>query len=526
MTRSLHSGPRAHAVVAALCAAFALTAAGCTAAGGNVAPSQGASGTSDASAATVVFTDVGNVATLDPAAVSYNQTLKAVQMMYDSLVEYDADHKLANSLAESAEYSADVTSINVVLREGVKFHDGTPLTAKDVAYTLDRTAKLPGVSSLLGNYKSTTVESDTKLAINLKSADALFMGALSKVYILNSALVGQNAGSDQAQSWLTDHDAGSGPYTLKSFVSGKIEFSRFADYWSFDAGRAGTYVHQQMDQPSSRADALISGSVSIAPIDGQDQERVEAAGLKTISASGSMTGVFFNNHTGPTTNPKLREAIILAYDYEGALAKIMHGMGEIPNGPLPSFLQCRPDLPKVHQDLDKAKQLVQEAGLDGAKITMRFQPAFPDQAQMATLLQSNLSSIGIKLDLQPITYPDYLTMLRDWNKIPSMMLLGENLPYPDSGVQLQQVYHSKSIGSNKGAYSNPEVDALLDKANTTPSADERCSLYQQAQEKIAADNPVMPMFYGQAVLAYTPNLTNITMPDPTSGVALQNVKVQ
>src|SRR5262249_28424239 len=105
-----------------------------------------------------------------------------------TLVNYDADNKIVGRLAEKFALSANASSVDITLRSGAKFHDGSPITAKDVAYTLDRYNRLgKGVAQFIKGYDSSTVTDDTHLTIKLSKPNSLFLGGLSKIYILNSA---------------------------------------------------------------------------------------------------------------------------------------------------------------------------------------------------------------------------------------------------------------------------------------------------------------------------------------------------
>jgi peptide/nickel transport system substrate-binding protein len=215
-----------------------------------------------------------------------------------------------------------------------------------------------------------------------------------------------------------------------------------------------------------------------------------------------VNGVFFNTRVGPTADPKVREAITLVYDYAGAYEGVHKKKGYMPAGPLPDTLTCRPEFAAPVRDIEKAKALLAEAGQSNLTLTMRFQPAFKDQVQQATLLQSNLAEIGVTLNLEPIAFPNYLAMLADPAQIPQMMLLGDSALFPDVGVFLQSTYASTAVGTNKSGYANPELDALLDKAAATGDDNERCDLYKKAQQIIAADHVFMPMYWAGVNVAY------------------------
>jgi peptide/nickel transport system substrate-binding protein len=484
------------------------------------------SGSSSERKDTVVIAYRNQIDTLDPARADYQQTDNTDQLLYDTLIGYDKG-KMVPQLATTFTYSPDVSSIDVTLRSGVTFHSGDPLTAKDVVYSLERYKGVgQGIIGQISTYKSATAVDDTHLKIELTQPDSLFMGALSRIYILDSKLVGQHAGSDQAQSWLLNHDAGSGPFALVSASGGTYTASRVDKFWGFDAKRPKTIVLRRIDDQATIRDEILAGNVDGGWISYDDKDAFAGKNV-TVAASPDtfQMAIYFNTSSGPTANPAVREAVRLAFDYQGALSSIYKGTGTIANGPLPTNLTCRPDLPTAGQNLDKAKAVLADAGLSGVTLTMRYQPNFPEHASAATLLQSNLSKIGVKLKLEPIAFSDYLTMLSKPKTIPSIMLLGEGASYPDTGVMVVSTFWSKKVGTNRGAYSNPKVDALIKKAIVTPDAAGRCALYEKGQQIVDADYATMPLYTVSMLWAWRSDIKGTDIPSPGEGIAYRSITV-
>jgi peptide/nickel transport system substrate-binding protein len=495
LTRNNRPRTRLALAGTAVAAAAAVLLAGCTAGGSDGASGGTSSSSSSAAAKTVVVAYQNQVTTLDPSQTSYLQVDLADAGLYDTLVTFNAAKQLEPSLATAYTYNATSTSIAVTLRSGVKFHDGTTLTAKDVKYTLDRIKTIgTGIIGQIAQYKSSTVTDSTHLVINLTEPDTTFLSELGRIYIVNSALVQQHAGSDNGQSWLLNHDAGSGPYSLKTDQGGTFTLSRFAGYWGYTASRPQTMVLRRIDDLSTVRDELVAGTVNVGQVQASDAKSVSAAGLTVESAGSSEIIVWMNNAYGETKNPAVREALRLSYDYTGGLAKIRGGVGTVAAGPLPLGLSCQASLPTATQNLTEAKQVLAKAGIKNLTLTLRYQPAFSQQVQEATLLQSNLAQIGVKVNLQPIAFADYLTLLKSWKNIPELMLAQEGLPVPDPGTMLTQVYLSTSVGTNKAAYGTPATDALLNKAQADPDATSRCGLYKQAETLINQQNASMPLY--------------------------------
>lgn len=445
---------------------------------------------------TIIVGMGGQINTLDPLRADYNQTNTIISAVYDTLVTYD-ETTLVGSLATEYAYSDDAKAITFTLRPDVKFHDGTVLTAKDVAYTLDRLKRLgTGVASLIDGYDSTTVTDDTHLTVNLSKPNTLLLSSLSKVYIVNSALVQANAGADDGQAWLQSHDAGSGPYVLGD-QSQAVVIDLFPDYWAPEAGRPESIVFRRIDEGATRVAELKAGNVDVG-FSIPDRDAAAMAGdpaLKVVPINTSYQAeIIFNTQAGPTADPKVRKALRMIYDYEGGLRGIRGNNGALANGPLPARLNCRPDLPAVQRNLEEAKKLLEEAGALGTTFKMNFQPVFELQKQEATLFQSNAREIGLNIELEPIAFPNYLAALKDPATIPTMMLLEDFAQFPDPGIMLAKGYRSDAVGTNRAGYANPEVDKLLDEAVATADEAKRCDLYKQAQTIIDADSVMIDMY--------------------------------
>ncbi|WP_009478812.1 ABC transporter substrate-binding protein [Rhodococcus sp. JVH1] len=477
----------------------------------------------------VVLAYQNQISTLDPIRADYAQTNFVDQALYDTLVTYDADNEIVGQLASEFVPSPDARSIQMTLR-GATFHDGALVTPEDVRYTLDRTAALgQGIAGQMTGYLGTTVTGPQSLTIELTEPNSLFLGALSKIYILNSALVKANEGTDRGQAYLAGHDAGSGPYFLAGpGGADTYTLSRFDDYWAGDEGRPASLVYRRIDESATQSAELKAGNIDVSfGLTNADAEALDGFSSVTVQSQpvNLQANIFFNVMNGPTANKAVRQAIQLAYDYTGGLATIRGGNGSIATGPLPGQFSCRPEMPAYGQDLQQAKKLLSDAGMSDLTLTMKFQPVFKEQEREATLLQSNLAQIGVTLDLEPIAYADYLSALKSPDSIPQMMLATDFAQYPDPGVMLVKTYKSDQVGTNKSGYSNPTVDELLGRAAETSDAGARCDLYKQAQEDIRNDAVAVNMYTLGQTTAHSNRVTGVGPAVVGSGVWVPAIRV-
>jgi peptide/nickel transport system substrate-binding protein len=492
----------------ALVAVALLATSGLSACGGS---------TAKADAGKSVFT-LGTTlgGTLDPIHADQVQADNPDQLFYDSLLSYDEDSELVPRLATEWTVAPDAKSITLTLRSDATFHDGNPVTAKDVVYTLDRLKSLNvGIASLLPGYESAVAEGDGKVVVKLSKPDTTALGALSRIYILNSALVAKHEGSDQAQGWLSEHEAGSGGYTLKSFTPNNlVTASRWSKYWDFDKGRPSVFRMNYIQESTAAKNALLSGGLDLA----QDMTATDAGSFQgnaefTTTPMEQSYEVYavLNTQAPALKDVRVRKAIALAYDYKGSFEQVFGGAGAIGDGPLPKYLACRPDLPEAAQDVAEATRLVKEAGATGLKVKLFYQPTLTELTQTATLLASNLKTIGIEAELVTTTYPKYLDMLKSTKTTPDISMVYEGASFPDPGTVLLQTYDSQFVerGSNLSQYVNPKVDALVEEAIVTPDEATRCGLYEEAQKLIAADYTALPVALGGLRVVARKNVSGI-----------------
>ncbi|GAA3667307.1 ABC transporter substrate-binding protein [Nocardioides ginsengisoli] len=469
---------------------------------------------------TLTFGVDGTVPNIDPVLADNSTVDQSVVPMYESLVDYDPDGTLAGRLASSWKVADDATSVTFTLRSGALFHDGSPVTAEDVKFTLDRAKALGlGVAQYLTEYVSSEVTGDNELTVRLAHPSTLFVGGLAKVYILNSKLVQKNAGSDQGQAWLASHEAGSGPYTLKTFKPNQqIIYVKDADYTGTKNPDApDTIVYRLIPEDAPQKEEMLAGNIDVSDglEAGPDLDAVLADGSKKAVELAKPQGIyiFFNTQRAPFNDPKVREGIRLAYDYQAHVKTILSGHGEVATGVVPAVMACRPDVQPFAQDLTKAKELLSGLAKSGTELHLAYQPIFSEMSDAATALQSSLRDLGVKVKLVTTDYPTYIEDLKSIDKTPDMTVVWDNPPTPDVGSLLSTRYTTKYVekGTNFGQYSNPAVDALVDKAIGTADDTERCDLYKQAQQKLVDDSASMPI---------ADEVTTVITPKNVTGVEL------
>lgn len=441
----------------------------------------------------LVIADSEPPQTFDPVRANNSTVDEVAVPLYDVLVDFDAKNKLGARLATSWKVSSDGLEIAISLRSGVQFHDGKTLTATDVKYTLDRIKKLNvGVAAALAAYSSSTVVDNNNLTITLKQPSATFVSALSRAYILNSKVVEANAGSDSGQAWLGNHEAGSGPYSLTSYTTNQeAVFAKSTNYWRAFTSQADKIIIRYTPQSATQRDLLKSGEIDLAmKIATADLDGFKADSKFVVQDAPTIVQLYIHMNTmkGPLKDRKVRQAITLAYDYASHVKNILGGNGAIAQGPLPKSIPCHVYIPEGAQNLNRAKELLRQAGVKNLKLTMIYLSVIEEHARGGLLLQSALKSIGVDLQLVTVTYPEYVSQIAKPSTTPDMGMTSAFPAYPDADAVLRIVYDSKNLsGGNNFAYSNPAVDTLVREAAMISDSARRCSLYRDAQRLISKD---------------------------------------
>ncbi len=497
--------------------AFALTACG----GNQEKPSSGeqpgqSSETPAAAPAQVLKygTDAEPVG-LDPHTVSSTSSIRIFRQIYDTLIDVDTEMNFIPSLAESWEQPDDLTYI-FKLREGVKFHNGREMTAEDVKYSFERVLN-PDTAAIGKSYYDSinTIEVvDTyTVKFTLKEPFAPFMTNLTSLYgaIVPKEVVEENGN-------LMQKACGTGPFMLKEWIpDNKVILEKNPDYFVEGEPRLDAIEYYVMTDESARVAALRTGSVDVIKLPASSIPLVEGnADINILEyQSNDYSYVGFNLDLDKFKDVRVRQAISLAINRQEIIDLVYDGNAKV-TGFVPEAMgRWAIDFQAeelYNQNIEKAKQLMAEAGYaDGFETTIAV-GLLDDINATGEILQKQLEQIGIKATIQNLESGQYVDA---WKNRTHEMMVGRNGAGTDPNRAVA-FFFSSTGSANVWGYSNPEVDELCNQGKVTVDEAERETIYKEAQKLIVNDVPNLfiasPMEYYFArknVLGFVPTTFDI-----------------
>lgn len=442
----------------------------------------------------VQSTDV-EPASMDPGFGNAPGTdIRAYRLVYETLFYQDEDGKLVPQLATDWTISDDGRTIDFTIREGVTFHDGTPLDPAAVAFNLNRMVD-PEVNArngtFLGDLDHAEVTGDHTVRLVLKQPSSILMSSLAnEMGMIASPTAIEKAGKDFARN-----PVGTGPFKLASWSSGdKLVFTKYDGYWGRDAaGEQLPYLDgvelRIIVDAVTKVIAAESGTVHLVDtIQPRDYERIENNPDLSL-VPGLITNynlLSFNLTQPPFDNLKLRQAFTSAVDREGMLQVIYPGTGMVMHGIFPDYAQeYNPDLKDYEYDPERAAELYKESGYSGPPITLTLIQRDPDTT-IAQILQAQWAAAGIPIQIELMERLAWTDKVYGHHYQIALHRLGG----PRANSDIPNRYGREGGADHTG---QTVLYDLVDKIRTTIDDDERNGYYRELQQKIVDDSLQMTL---------------------------------
>ena len=423
-------------------------------------------------------------ADLDPASNESEYADTVIRNIDETLIRLNGASmtQFENELATSWTSNAAKSVYTVHLRHGVRFHTGRCcLTADDVKYSYERSvsANLAG-SYMLGRFftnpaKQIKVLDSYTVEFDLGRSQPVFPDAMAQDYnalILDSkAVQAHKSKSDPwAHNWVTEHDAGTGPYMIQSWVHGQqMTLTRFPQYWDGWSGHHfSKIILRTIPDSTTRRELMERGQGTLTfDLTPQDYDALKKdSKVKVVAPYATQVNYLTMSEGGLLKSPYARQALSYAFPYDAYIKGILKGYARRAYGPIPStVLGYDPHMFHYNTDLNKAKELLQKAGIKpGTTFTFTYIDPYGPAGE---LLQAQLRQIGYDLKLTHLddaTFNNIFYGTEPASQRPNLMSYSwwpdYNDPY-DQASTLIATSQAAPNGNNGGMYSNKEVDALL-----------------------------------------------------------------
>lgn len=464
-----------------------------TAAAGSTAASAASSGAADAGSPVsggtlrVGASGGSNTDTLDANNALTNPDFARLSQLYDPLVRLDATGQVEYRLADSITPNADATSWTIKLKPGITTHSGKPLTAKDVLSTFNRIMdnKLP-LSVNLGtiDLANAKVVDDTTLEVPFSEPNALFVDTLASPY---AYIVPE--GYDPAAP------DGTGPFMYKSFTPGvESTFVKNPNYWDTGKPYLDSIVTTNIADETSQVSALQAGQVDVITfLSATSVNTLKSAGYNvTVSKTGAWAPFTMRTDTAPFDDPKVREAFRLLVNRDQMNQQVYGGLGTVGNDMIGIYSAGYPkDLPQREQDIEKAKQLLAEAGKSNLSVDLITTANAPGQVLAAQVFATQAKEAGVTVNVIEQSPTDYFA--KSYLKVPFSQDYWPMYLYPTAVGQGQA---GPSSPYNATAFNDPEYNELYKQAqqNTDPAA--RDEIYNKMMKiEYERGGNIIPYFF-------------------------------
>jgi peptide/nickel transport system substrate-binding protein len=483
---------------------------------------------------TLVIARDMDVDSLDPGRAWCDTCQIYLSSVYESLVGLAPDNRtLVPGLAQSWEASDDQTQFTFHLHPDAVFADGSPVEAKDVKWSWERLRNLKGGASFFMDPITSIETPDAKtVVVTLGAPNSEFLGIMNAPYtgVANSDIAieqGANAdpdadATDTAEPWFLENSAGSGPFVLATYrPNDELRLARNESYWG-DAPTFAEVVIRQTKDAVSQAQMLESGAADIAMQVDPDTAKSISSDEVTVEMVPSFNFVYVALSPGAKGNqvpltPQIREGFGYALDYEGIIDFTLGGEGNLQASPIPNGFPGTDGLPLPAQDIDKAKALLAEAGVEDGFTIDAIYPNVNvygvDFSTMMQKVQQDLAKVGIEANLQPVTF----SVWRDH-------VGGDGIPltavyyapdYFGSGQYAQyfamtgDTAWSKRAGSEQDPSIVNSAEAELLAAALASGGEEQEKLYHELGLEMIKDRIIFPLVSPKLVLAYRDDIKGV-----------------
>lgn len=492
---------------------------------------------SNAKGGDLVIDTAAEAVSLDPHATNDTPSANVRINIYDNLVTQDENMELQPSLAKSWE-QIDETTWEFKLREGVTYHDGSEFNAETVKANMQRVND-PDIGSpvtfMFEMIEEVEIVDDYTVRFITEYPFAPLPAHLAHPggqMISTEQIEEDYAAMEQGEepgSVINENPIGTGPFVFQEWQSGQsITLENNEDYWG-EPAHLDSVTFKVVPEDLTRISELQTGDAHVTtPLSPSDVEQVEnTEGLKVQrQESSALSYIGFNMEKEPFDDERVRQAISMAIDKEEIINGIYDGAAIPAKGPLPpGVFGYDEDLEGLEYDVDKAKELLEEAGYEDGFSATIWTNDERQRIDTATNVQAQLAEIGIDLEVEIVEWGAMLEQTAQGEH--DMMVFGWTTVTGDADNGMYSLFHSDNIGSpgNRTFTKDEEVDKYLDQARQTADPDERQEYYSKAQERLIDLAPFVYLLHQEYLLGVRSEVKGLSQL-PTQLLQLDDVYIE
>jgi len=493
-----------------------------------------------ANAETVLRLDESPVGELDPAKASDYADSILMYNVYDTLVIPKQGQPGYDPFLATSFETIDGKTYTFKLRTDVKFQSGNPLTADDVVFSFDRMKALgQGLSYLFENVEKAEATDPATVTFTLKEVYAPFVSALTRLPIVDKALVLQNLGEgdgemkDWGQTYLSAHSAGSGAYRLVSHnPQEETVMVKNPGFFLTVPDAAPDTVRLRYGLEAATVRTLIAQGeheISSQWLPPEVLKSLAAEGAQLLTEKGTTEFyIKLNTAKPPFDDVECRLAVSYAFDYDSGIRMVAVtdevSQGSPATGALPVGMLGALSSGSMKRDVEKAKEHLAKCKYtpEEMEIDLTWIGEVPLEERFALLMQANFAEIGIKADVKKLPWALFTEQVSKPENSPSISQVFVNTMSGDPDSLLYTMYHSSAAGTwmSPEHLKDAEVDALLEKGRTTLDEAERAKVYEEVNKRLIA---IAPSIFAQdqtSVFAASDKVSVPALTDPSKAFAL------
>ncbi|GGH38523.1 ABC transporter substrate-binding protein [Paenibacillus segetis] len=421
----------------------------------------------------------------------------AIDKVFEPLITFNSDGEIIDWLAKSHSISEDGLTYTFVLRDGLKFSNGTEVTAKDAVFSIQRHLDVGGPLAIAAQVASLKDQDDKTFVITLKEPYTPFISELTN---FSNGIIPDNFGGVSEEEFFKN-PIGTGPFVVEKWdPAGDLTFSKNSNYWQEGKPYIDKLVYKLIEDDSQAINQLKAGEVdAIESLALENANEIKQGADTTVVTNGSWVTeqLFFNTLDEHFSDIHVRRALALALDREGLTNALTFGYAQVANSLLPPAIPYNTNdtIKALNYDVNAAKEeLAKSAFPSGFSTKLLIASGNSTRAQEAQIIQAAGKSIGINIEIESIELASFRERFFAYDF--SAMLNSGQADSPEANSIL--AFQTDPNGFSKSYwthYTNDEVTKLLNEGQKTLDGTERGDVYANLQQILADEVPYIPLYY-------------------------------